>query len=516
MKSFLNKLLDYYHISLEDYLKLTKEPSIEDIPTLDSFNNGKITKDLLQKHLDKNDNIAIYGDYDCDGIMATSILVFALNKIGYKNYTYYIPSRYSDGYGITLDFVKSCLKNNVKLIITVDNGISANEPINFAIESGIDVIIADHHEPLSVLPNTPYVIHPFYSKNPDLICSGGFTSFIVSTMILNEADPYLLSLAGISTISDMMSLTGYNRDVVRLAIKIINKNKYAPIIYLAQNKEIDEYIIGSLIAPKINSVGRIIEDNNINKLVSFFVSDDKSLIDELGNKINNVNELRKNISRDVNISLEEFKNKNAIVIKCSEKEGIIGLLANKFLNETNKLSIVFTDACEDQILKGSARSREGISLIELFENTSNYLLRSGGHANAAGLSIKDSDFDNFKKAVYSYTKEKNFITKQEEFIKISPIEVNIENYNTLFNFGPFGMDNPKPKFIIKDFPSKSIAFSKDGKHILTTLSNEAKLVMFNVKNRDVLKNTLLSLVGTFSLNEYKGYISVNFIISDIY
>ena len=259
MTSFLNKLLEYYNITLEDYYSLIKDVNIYDVPSINDFDNGLITSNLLKSALKDNKKILIYGDYDADGMLATSILVYTFKKISYKNYSYYLPSRYLDGYGLSIKAVEKAIKDKVELIITVDNGISQIDAVKLARENNIDVIICDHHEIGNTLPDTKYIIHPVYSKYSDVICSGAFTSYILSASILDLFDPYILSLSSISTISDMMKLVGYNRNIVRLGIKLMNENNFKQINLLADNLKIDEKVIGSSISPKLNSVGRMME-----------------------------------------------------------------------------------------------------------------------------------------------------------------------------------------------------------------------------------------------------------------
>jgi single-stranded-DNA-specific exonuclease len=516
MKNFLEKLLDYYKIDINQYNELLKDVSFEDVPTLDFFNNGRITKEILLKHIANGDLINVYGDYDCDGIMATTILVYSFKKIGYTNYEYYIPTRESDGYAITLDFVKEAVKKDVKLIICVDNGISANEAINYAISHNIDVIIADHHEYENQLPNTPYIIHPFFSQKPNVICSGGFTSYILSTMILNGPNEYAFSLAGISLVSDMMSLVDYNKKVVKLAIKFLNKYHFKPISYLVDNKRIDESIIGTQIAPKVNSIGRLLSDRSINEIVEYFLTNDDNKINEIGAKIDEINNQRRDISKNAIVDITEFKNENAIIVKTDISEGLVGLVANKLLMDNNKLAIVFSSYEVNGILKGSARCHDGISLQDLFKETNQLLLTYGGHANAGGLSLKSENFNAFKMAVVAYARDKKFTNVEKPVIKISPLEITMENFEILSNFGPFGVDNPKPLFRVSDFPVRSLQYSRDNRHILTNISHDAKIVYFNFNHKEINSKTTISFDGTFALNQYKDFFSVNFLIDTIY
>lgn len=516
MKTFLDKLLEYYEMSIDDYNKLCEEVTFSNVPNLSFFNSATASKDCLKKHIENNDLIAVYGDYDADGILATSILVYTFKYLKFKNYLYYIPTREEDGYGITKSFVEKCIKDNVKLIITVDNGICAKETLDYAISNGIDVIIADHHEfDKESLPNTPYIIHPSFSEKPEVICSGGFTSYILASGLLEKENPYILSLAGISIITDMMPLIDYNKKVVKLALKFINEYKFAPICYLNEFEHIDENSISSSIGPKINSYGRIMTNREINEIVEFFMSKNPDLIEERGAKINEINALRKEKSQTT-FDLSEFENENANVILADIPEGIMGLSANRLLNSTNKLSIVCAINDEKNgIIKGSGRSKEGISLLKLLEENSDILLNYGGHDLSGGLTIKKENFDEFKKRVFAYTKDKVFIEKPKKLIKINETEITYENYQILENFGPFGEKNKKPEFLVQDFPVRSLNYSKNNLHIYTKINKDGTIIMFNYNPDDLKDKKIISFEGTFALNVFKNVYSTKFVINKI-
>lgn len=517
MKTFLDKLLNYYNMSLEDYQKLCKEVTFSDIPDLTYFDNGEISKNCLLEHIKNNDKIAIYGDYDADGILATSIMVYALRKTNYENYIFKIPTRELDGYAINDKFVDECIEQNVKLIITVDNGVTANSAINKAIDNDIDVIIADHHEfDPNNLPKTPYIIHPLFSKNKEIICSGGFTSYILSTSIIDRENPYILSLAGMSIITDMMPLIGYNKDAVKLALKFINEYKFEPIMYLNNYSYIDEGSISSSIGPKINSFGRILSDDSINLIVEFLLTKNKSKIEQLGRKIDEINELRKEKSF-VDVNLDEFNEENANIVCLDLEEGLIGLVANRVLNESNKLTIVFSSTqIEGGLIKGSARSREGISLIDLFEENKDIIENSGGHAFAAGVVIKAENFEEFKYRVFKFSKNKEFRESEKPVIKISANEITYENFKILQNFGPFGEKNKKPEFFVSDFPVRSLNYSKTREHIFTKLDDTSSIIMFHYNPKDLENKTIISFEGTFNINVFKNKFSTKFIIKKIF
>ena len=177
--NFLDKLLDYYNISSKQYEDLKRDPSLGDVPSFNVFEHINEVKERILLAIKNKEKILIYGDYDADGIMGTSILVKMLEYAKYSNVTFYIPNRYKDGYGINLVNAEKIAKQDYELVICVDNGISAFEPIKYLREHNIDVLVLDHHEMQSELPNANVIIHPFYSEYGEYSCSGAFVAFVL-------------------------------------------------------------------------------------------------------------------------------------------------------------------------------------------------------------------------------------------------------------------------------------------------------------------------------------------------
>ena len=305
--------------------------------------------------------IHIYGDYDADGIMGVSILVKMFEYLNY-DVTYCVPSRYKDGYGINMSKASQMVKDGIGLCICVDNGVSAVEPIAFLRQNNVDVLVLDHHEAPEILPKANVILHPFLSKLSQYSTSGASVAFLFSVYMLKRFDKYLSTLASISIISDMMPLRGYNRDLLRIVFARYTEGEFYQIDLLKGNDPFDENAIGMSIAPKINSVGRIIEDSSINDIIKFFTSTSKDSILTYYNWINDLNNERKEASKSLLESDIHIKDEDAsIVVEVEEKEGLIGLIANSLMNKYKKPSIVFTFNPEQGILKGSCRSQEGPS-----------------------------------------------------------------------------------------------------------------------------------------------------------
>ena len=515
MSDFFDKLLEYYSLSKEDYLVLTKP--IEEISLLDAnkIEGMDKVKDRILNAIQNKEKIIIYGDYDCDGITSTSIMYLTFKKLNYE-VSYYIPSRYIDNYGLNVNNVQKIADSGFNLIICVDNGISANEAIDKANELGIDVLVIDHHEVPSVPVNAVGIIHPTVSHISDIIGSAGYMSLFVSAALLGYYDDYLLTLAGLSVVSDMMELKGYNRDVVRKAILTLNQKKFKRLMSLTDAEVIDEKTFGLDIAPKINAIARIVTNKNVNLLVKYLTSEDENYVASLHDWILENNERRKALTSEAvdMIDKADLVNKKGIVLKMDVLEGLIGLIANRLLGEYNVPVLIFTqDEKDPSILKGSIRSKEGFNVTKAFESLGKYLLTGGGHAFAGGLSIKASDFDAFKLDFEHLCETYQFVQSEKPSINISLKDITMENYRIIRSFAPFGVGFSEPLFKISDLPTRGLTFISYGKHLSTQLSIQSKLLGFNMNEFEIKKNAFIDIYGTFYLNT-KFKTTLEFRISD--
>ena len=510
-----DKLLDYYDLSLEEYKFLSRP--VEEIKLIDPKSILGMDKVLsrIHKAIINKEKILIYGDYDCDGVCATSIMVKTFRYLNYP-VSYYIPSRYIDGYGLNIINVDKIALQNFKLIVTVDNGITAYDAINRAKELGIDVLVIDHHEVGDEENNALAIIHPEVSNISSICGSGGYMSLFVSAALLDRYDDYLLTLAGLSTVSDLMELKGYNRDLLRLAIANFKKYNYLNLALLKDNPIINEQSFSIDIAPKINAVGRLKEDKSVNNLVKYLISEDKDEINKLAKWIILINEERKEFSKNAILNLPSFNNDDGICLLSDIKEGLIGLIANRLLNQYNVPSIVFTpDINDPSFLKGSIRSKDGFNVTKAFNALDKYICDGGGHALAGGLTIKREDFPSFKEEFLKLTKEYKIIDNPKKAIEISLIDINRKNYELIKTFSPFGKGNEEPLFVIKDIPTRGLNFSYDGKHLLNALSLNSKLVAFNVNEKEFKKVAKRDLFGHFYLSSFHGRETIEFRVSEL-
>ncbi len=514
MDRLYHELLNYYHLSEDEFLKMSCP--LEEIHLIEptSIKGMNRVKSRIFESIKNNEKIIIYGDYDCDGISATSIMYRTFQILNY-HVSYYIPSRYLDGYGLNVQNVEKIALAGYKLIICVDNGISQHEAIHRAKELGIDVIVIDHHEVPEVRTEAYEIIHPTVSEISEIIGSGGFMALYVSAALLGSYDDYLVTIAGLSVISDMMELKGQNRDLVRLAVNNFEKNKYLPLRLLAESPIISEKSFSMEIAPKINAIGRLMEKNEANLLVKYFTTDNDQDVYSLCDWINRINAERKEITRETVDNLQEdFSSLPGICVNIDTKEGIIGLIANRFLNLYNVPSLVFTkDVLHPEILKGSIRSKEGFNVTKAFKSLEKYLVTGGGHSFAGGLSIKANDFEEFKKEFLKLCEQYRIEESKHPSIDISLSEITMSNYELVRKFAPFGMGFEEPLFSIENIPTRGLTFICEGKHLSTPLTIQSKLLGFNMSKDEIQSASLMNIEGHFNLSSFKGAKTLEFRIS---
>ena len=515
MKEFLDRLLDYYHLTKEDYLKLIAPVSEENFAYGHKFDKIDEVVKFVYSFVKDNKKVIVYGDYDADGIMATSIIIQMFKYIGFEA-DYYIPNRYTDGYGLNLDKAKEIVEKGYDLVITVDNGISAFEAIDYIKANGKNVVVFDHHEMQSVLPNCDYYLHPTLSNFGEVASSGAFVCFMFSIAFLGRFDKYLSTLASISLISDMMPLKEYNRNLLRLVIASYKEGEFPAVDYLKDADEFNETTIGLKIAPRINSIGRMIDNDSINQLVDYFTTKDNDKLLNYLSWINECNDSRKELTKASNeMGFDVDDNDPCIIYKTDEKEGLIGLIANYLSGKYKKPTIVFTLDSSLTAYKGSCRAPEGFNVVKMFESLSDYLLTFGGHALAGGCSVEVDKFDEFTSKAKQYVLDHPVEHVEKESIPLYMRELTFENYEIVKSFSPFGESMKSPVFILPRIKTSALLFSKDNKHILTMVGARTKLVGFNISKDEATQSDYIDLIGTMRINDYKGFKTLEFFITEI-
>ncbi len=516
--TFLEKLLNYYQLSKEDYLNLKENCQIDDLPNFEQFPELFIFKERILLAKKNREKILIYGDYDCDGMMGVAILAKTFNLLGNIDYLTYIPSRKKDGYGLTVKKVEEYASLGVKLIITVDNGISSLEAIKRANQLNIDVLLSDHHEIPSIIPDAYAIFHSLLTKIDDYNPSGAFVALLISAVLLGYYDKYLIVLASLTIVSDLMIVKGYNRILLKLGIAYLNQYRFPNLINLLSEKNamIDEITYGYEIVPKINALGRLYDGDKLNLIVPYLLSNNIEIINSFSSFINQVNEERKTLTAAGFNLLDKFVDQNqaAVCEILNVNEGLLGLIANRAMNTYLKPTCIFTFEEDQNTLKGSMRSKEGFDVYDFLITNQDLIIKSGGHVNAGGLSISKDDYLEFKKRLNAYAINHPFFNLEKPFIEISLNDINRENYHLIASFKPFGEGMNQPLFKIDHLLTNELTFIKDGQHILTNLSMNTKLVGWNINKKDISLYKYIDIYGIYELNTFRNKESINFKIID--
>jgi len=505
---FFSKLLTYYGFSKNDYEKRVLPPSFSSLPRIDDDLEVKKAIAILSAAKAENKKVLVYGDYDTDGISSCSIMVRALRAFGVLSEGY-LPSRYKDGYGLNEENVERIAAKGFAYIFTTDNGVTAYPALAKAKEKGIGVLILDHHEFGETMPDCLALIHPATLHYGNTPVSAGYLAFLFSVALLGRVDEYLLSLGALSTLSDLMPLKDYNREIVRLGIKAIAEHRYPEIVSLSDKDAIDENVLSMEIIPKLNAVGRLMEGYETNRLLKYFVIAGFAGKEAVVSWLNEVNAERKEKTKEAEESLVFDPKEEALVIQADIPEGLNGLLANRLLQEYEKPVAVFSPAKKDpSILIGSIRSKEGFNVLKALEGTETPLTK-GGHAFAGGVSIKKEDFARFKKDFLFAALKHKLTPSEEKLIPLELGEATMENYALLETFGPFGQEWKAPYFLLPNLNPKEFTYASGGKYLSTALSKEARLFSFQLGSKDFDLQTPISLKVRFARNNYKGRVSLD-------
>ena len=459
----------------------------------------------------KNEKIGIFGDYDVDGITSTAVLINFFNEIGYKNYTYHIPTR-EEGYGLNNKTIKRFHDNNVKLIITVDCGIQNFSEVDYANSLGIDVIITDHHEPSEILPGAFAVINP---KQRDCnfpfkdLAGVGIAFYLIMGLRIKLREKGIikdnvnllkyLDLVAIGTIADICPLVYENRIFVKFGLNQIKNSQRPGIRALRQlcyleNKDINYWDVGFKIAPRLNAAGRI---SNPMKALELLIIDNYSRALQLSNELNKNNQERQKIEEKIlqdAIKLIEkngkFKHRKSIVLYSdSWHEGVIGIVSSKLVEKYYKPTILISFSGDYG--KGSARSIKDFDIFNGIKMCEELLESFGGHKLAGGLMIKRErilDFvEAFEKIVERTTTKEHFIKKIYIDKIVNLNEIDGELISELSKLSPFGPSNEEPLLFANDILVSGIKnFGMNHLLLQVEKNNIAfEAIGFNIANKNI-------------------------------
>jgi single-stranded-DNA-specific exonuclease len=499
---FVQNLLSQRGICGEETIKTFLEPKLKNLPSPFLMKDMGLAVQIIEGALKKNNSILVWGDYDVDGTSATALLVQFFKSIGLSA-DYYIPNRLTEGYGIQKEGLRRISNNRQTkdtVLITVDNGISAHEAVEFAKELGYKTIVTDHHLPPPVRVAADAVINPSQESCdfPDKTLAGVGVAFYLAMGIRtylskkgffskSQEAPNLkrlLDLVAVGTVADMVPLEGINRILVRAGMETLAQEGNQGLTALCRKTNLDPGFVRSedisfQLAPKINAAGRL---GQVEKAMNLFFSDSKKDAVAIANDLIKNNEKRKsiNINDFINAKDEVSKtpsnNNSSIVVAGKYHIGVAGIVASNLVEKYKKPSVVLCDS-GDGVLKGSARSVPGVDLHQVLEECQEVLLGFGGHKMAGGMSLDGNNLNIFRQLF-----DKS--VKRQDDGKSTEIEDGIDadiEIKQLFSKGilrqlhllePFGQGNPQP--IFRDTTSKFSEISpigKDKNHLRLSFNN---------------------------------------------
>lgn len=499
--------------------------------------------DKIKEHIEGGNKIIIFGDYDVDGIASTALLVEFISLLT-KNIDYYIPNRFSEGYGLNKDairYIKEEMKG--KLIITVDNGVTSYEEVEYAKEIGLDIIVTDHHNPPERLPQC-ILLNPKQKGDPypfKELCGCGIAfkliqalqrEFDIARKYLNRA----LDLVALATIADLVPLIDENRTITKYGLKSINGNRRTGLLALRcqlalENSYINAGTIGFTIGPCFNATGRI-DDGRLG--VELLLEGNLSKAKILAKTLVKMNNDRKDIQiRGENHCMElargKYSKDDFLVLDGGHiSEGVIGIIAGRIKDRFYKPTLVITRGKEGY-LKGSGRSIKGINIYDEMKKVSDLFIGFGGHEMACGFSIEEDLIDELRIRLNNRAREireinpEVFLAKVDIVTEVNAEELSIDFINSLSKLEPYGVGNPKPLFIIKNIEVNSSWTRSCG--------NDNSHLKFSGKKNNIFLNGIgFSLANKYNslsspkevdvafytdINDYKGEKKPQMIIEDL-
>jgi single-stranded-DNA-specific exonuclease len=477
-------------------------------PSLDNLHDPFLIKDMdvaierIEKAIENNERILVYGDYDVDGTTSVALVYSFLNQF-YRNIDFYIPDRFTEGYGVSFESIDYASKNNIGLIIALDCGVKANNQVDYAIEKGIDFIIVDHHRPGDELPQAVAVVDPKrvdcpYPYKELSGCGLGFklaqAYYQKHRMPFDELERFL-DLVVVSIAADVVPITGENRILAHFGLKRLNlkpRPGFESILYYSNilqtshpssetvfSRQIGINDLMFIIGPRINAAGRI---ENGKTAVSLLLCEEMGETHQLCHSINNNNTERRildtGITEQAIRRIKRDKNhqnlKTTVIYDPEWSKGVIGIVASRLIDSFYRPTIVFTES--NGFITGSARSVKNFDVYNAIDACSHLLEHFGGHMYAAGLSLKPENLEAFKEA---FNREVERTITDEMLIPEIEIDAEIDLdivqgrfFRILKQFEPFGPENHNPVFLTRKCVVKGKPRVLSSKHLKFAVTQE--------------------------------------------
>ncbi len=444
--------------------------------------------DLIAEMVARRGKIVIFGDYDVDGVTSTVVLVQLLQKAG-ADVEMYIPNRFEEGYGFSMDALSEVMQLNPRLIITVDCGVRSIQEVHAAEEQGVRVIVTDHHQPFEELPPADAVIcprrpgDPYPNKN---LAGVGIAYKLAQRYLekypLESEDPrQWLDLVALGTVADLAPLSGENRVMVRQGLQVMRTGPRPGILALANVSrvpitEVNAQHIGFMLGPRLNAAGRL---SSARKAYDLLMAAATREAGELALYLDEENQSRRLITREIQDNVEEnydFSDDQWLILCADESynEGVIGLAASKLAESYYRPSVIGVE--KEEVVRASCRSIPELNITSALDECIDLLVQHGGHAMAAGLTVRKENLPALKERLSAIIARELFDTELAPMLK-AEMELNLSDLHpSLFNFlndlEPTGVENPSPLFIARGVEIRKIwAVGKTRDHLKLTLSD---------------------------------------------
>ena len=489
----------------------------------------------IEQALDQFERIAVYGDYDADGVTATALLYQYLSSRE-ADVLYYIPEREGEGYGLHTSSIDALHEQGVSLIVTVDNGISAVEEVRYAASLGMDVVITDHHQPGDALPQAVAVVDPHR-----IDCPSPFKDFagvgvaFKLVQALEGEDPSIAldqyaDLICIGTIGDVVPLTGENRVLAGRGLKELSQGSRFGIQAMLDaaglgGQELTGANVAFILAPRINAAGRVASPQLAARLL---LAEDEEEAEGLALQIEDANRRRQQIEGEISLQVTEMLAKeperalDRVIVLAGEgwHKGVIGIVASRLVEKYGRPCILLS--IEGDTAQGSGRSIAGFSLYKALSQSSQHLLRFGGHTMAAGMNLKVDQIDAFRQAInrYAATIDPFPIPELKLDCRLKPSALSVEAIRDLCMLEPFGSGNPKPVFGLSSMRLDDAQPLGGGKHVKLSLSRDGRTVSAVQFRQEFDRfpyrtGEMLDVAVQLEENQFRGDISLSVFVKDI-
>ncbi|MFD2412324.1 single-stranded-DNA-specific exonuclease RecJ [Paenibacillus rhizoplanae] len=492
----------------------------------------------IQKALQEEEHILVYGDYDADGVSSTALMIYLLRHLG-ASFDIYIPHRSNEGYGLHNHALDWAVQQGVSLVITVDTGISAYHQIAYATELGIDVIVTDHHEPPELLPEAYALINP---KLPDCpypfkgLAGVGVAYKLAEALLGSEVPEEWCEIAAIGTVADLMPLLGENRSLVRRGLSSMRNSAFPGIRALLSVGGITMNTVSAVniafgMAPRINASGRL---DHAGRAVTLLTTEDAAEAEQFAGELDLLNKERQlvveRIVTEATAKLEERISRSGLpdIIVLADQGwnvGVVGIVASKLLERYYRPVVILDIHPETGMCKGSARSIPGLDIYAALSSCAGLMDHFGGHPAAAGMSLPQGKLEAFDAALNSYAAS---ILTPEDFVavtaadgEVSIADLTLQAALELERLAPFGMANPLPRFILRGAVVKETRkMGQEGKHLKLVLQQDKLTIEAVAFGKGPLAEllpdgTVVDVLAELSINEWNGSRKPQLMLQDL-